>query len=114
MQNSIEDVLIGGNHLTTVLLNNDITPSKIISPDDINDVDLRNVFIAWQAIMNLSNNSVEILTSTEAEQLWKLKPGTVRRACREGRLKARKSAGTWLTTKGEMVKQYGKIPATSS
>ena len=56
----------------------------------------------------------EVITAAEAEQLWRLKPGTVRRACREGRLKARLSAGTWLTTKSEMVKVYGEIPATSS
>lgn len=51
----------------------------------------------------------EVLTSTEAEQLWELAMGTVRRASREGRLEARKSAGTWLTTKSEMIRVYGEV-----
>ncbi len=55
----------------------------------------------------------EVITAPEAEQLWGLRPGTVRRACREKRIKARLSAGTWLTTRAEMIKAYGDPPTPS-
>lgn len=52
---------------------------------------------------------IAVLTASEAEQLWNLKTGTIRKACREKRIEARLSAGTWLTTKSEMIKVYGEI-----
>ncbi len=57
------------------------------------------------------NPLTEVLTAAEAEQLWRLKPGTVRRACREKRIKARQSVGTWLTTKEDMVRVYSDMPS---
>jgi hypothetical protein len=50
----------------------------------------------------------EVLTAKEAEQLYGLKPGTVRRACWEKRIEARKSSGTWLVTRSEMERKYKK------
>ncbi len=50
----IESVLIGGNHLANVLIGNDIMPDEINSYDEIEDVYLRDVWIAWRAIMDLS------------------------------------------------------------
>lgn len=52
----------------------------------------------------------EVLTASEAEKLYNLKSGTVRRACRENRIKARLSNGTWLTTKEEMKRIYVITP----
>lgn len=55
----------------------------------------------------MTNPILEVLTASEAEILWDLKPGTVRRACRENRIEARLSSGTWLTTKIAMTNKYG-------
>lgn len=49
----------------------------------------------------------EVISAAEAEQLWRLKPGTVRKACRERRIQAKLSSGTWLTTRSSMGKHYG-------
>ena len=50
----IENVLIGGNHLANILLNNNIFPDQINTVEEIESLDLRDVWIAWRAIMNLS------------------------------------------------------------
>lgn len=52
----------------------------------------------------------EVISVAEAEKLWRLKPGTVRKACREKRIQARLSEGTWLTTKTATARYYGKAP----
>lgn len=57
----------------------------------------------------MTNSLSEVMTVKEAEDNWGLKPGTVRRACRENRIVSRKSAGTWLTTASEMNKVYGSV-----
>jgi len=51
----------------------------------------------------------ETITAAEAENLWGLRPGTVRRACGEQRIKARKSGKVWLTTKNQMKRVYGSV-----
>lgn len=50
----------------------------------------------------------EVITATEADQLWGLGSGTVRRAIWEGRLTGRKSGGTQLTTITVMTELYGE------
>ncbi len=50
-----DDVLIGGNHLANMLIKNNIMPAEIGGPDEVDDADLRDVWLAWRAIMNLSN-----------------------------------------------------------
>ncbi len=52
----------------------------------------------------------EVLTASEAEQLWLLKPGTVSAACRQGHIEARMSAGTWQTTRAAMTVKYLELP----
>lgn len=52
----------------------------------------------------------EVISAAEAERLWQLKPGTARKACREKRIEARLSGGTWLTTKTAMARYYDKVP----
>jgi hypothetical protein len=58
----------------------------------------------------------EILTASEAEEQFNLKPGTVRAACTRGLLPNdyRKSGNTWLVTKNAMMKKYGLNSTTSS
>lgn len=50
----------------------------------------------------------QIITAREAEQLWNLASGTVRAACGRGVIQGRKSAGTWLVSRSEMKRHYGK------
>jgi len=48
----IRKVLIGGNHLATVLIRFGTMPPEIKNPDEL-DGFLRDVWIAWKAIMDL-------------------------------------------------------------
>jgi len=57
-----------------------------------------------------SNSLDEVLTATEAEQLWGLSVGTVRAACGRGVIVCRKSGGTWLVTRQTMEAHYGECP----
>mgnify|MGYP001289006855 CR=1 FL=1 len=57
----------------------------------------------------------EIMTATEAEKRWGLRPGTVRASCLRGPLSryiekglVRKSGGTWLVAVQAMEETYGK------
>jgi len=55
-----------------------------------------------------------VYTSSEAEEKWGLKSGTVRAACTRGKLKkyigteVKQSGSTWLVTKYVMNKEYGE------
>lgn len=51
------------------------------------------------------------MAATEAATLWGLEASTVKRACQQGRMPARKSGGTWLVTKAGMERVYGPQPA---
>jgi hypothetical protein len=48
-----------------------------------------------------------VITGSEAETLWGLKKGTVRKACREERIRGKLSGKVWLTTLSEMEEHYG-------
>lgn len=54
-----------------------------------------------------------VLTSSEAEQKWGLKDGTVRSACSRGKLKkyigtgVKRTDKTWLVMDWVMEKEYG-------
>ena len=53
----------------------------------------------------------EVLTATEAAELWSLDPSTVKKACQQGRFteqEARKSEGTWLITRAAIMRLYGE------
>ena len=62
----------------------------------------------------MSNILDQVLTASEAEQLWGLSIGTVRAACGRGIIACRKSAGTWMVTRQAMEDHYGEClePAT--
>lgn len=49
----------------------------------------------------------EVLTTTEAGELWELPGDTIKRAALQGRLKARKSGWVWLTTRAAMKEYFG-------
>lgn len=63
----------------------------------------------------------EVMSVTEAAELWGLKPVTVRQACtgysrakpRFTAQEARKSGSTWLITKTGMERVYGLRPELS-
>lgn len=50
----------------------------------------------------------EVLTATEAAELYKLDLTTVKKACQQGRIECRKAKGTWLVTRQAMEEKYGK------
>jgi hypothetical protein len=54
----------------------------------------------------------EVMSSSEAEERWSLKPGTVRAACTRGKLHGKKGVkkigNTWLVTADVMEKYYGE------
>jgi excisionase family DNA binding protein len=50
----------------------------------------------------------DVMSVAEAAALWGLAPVTVRRAIREGRLKATRSASTWLIAYADMQAAYGE------
>ena len=52
----------------------------------------------------------QVLTASEAEQLWGLSVGTVRAACGRGIIACRKSIGTWLVTRQALEAHYGECP----
>ena len=52
----------------------------------------------------------DVITAAEAEELWHFKPGTVRLACAEGRIEAKKMGRDWLTTMTAMRKKYLDLP----
>ena len=52
----------------------------------------------------------EVLTASEAATLWGLDASTVKRACQQGRIEARKSGKVWLVTFVEMERVYGPQP----
>lgn len=59
----------------------------------------------------MSNNCLdEVLTTTEAGELWELPGDTVKRAALQGRLKAKKSGWVWLTTRTAMKEYFGDKP----
>lgn len=49
----------------------------------------------------------EVLTAREAEKLWGLENGTVRAALNREIITGRKSIGTWLVSRKEMMTHYG-------
>lgn len=54
----------------------------------------------------------EILTFTEASNLWKLGDGTLRHAAARGNFmndEIRKSGSTWLVTRDAMIRLYGEL-----
>lgn len=51
------------------------------------------------------------MTSPEAARLWGLHPDSLKKACQQGRISARKSSGTWLVTRTGMERLYGPCPA---
>lgn len=52
----------------------------------------------------------EVLTAAEAASLWRLDDSTVKRACQQERIKARKSGRIWLVTRRDMEEVYGPQP----
>jgi hypothetical protein len=52
------------------------------------------------------SESSQVVTLKEAAEMWNLNDSTLRRAISEGRLTARKSAGTWLVEIADMHKAY--------
>jgi len=44
----------------------------------------------------------QTITLTEAEKIYGVAAGTLRRACWQGRLKARKSGDIWLLSRSEL------------
>ncbi len=51
----ISDVLLGGNHLASLLVDNGIEPDKIRNVNDVRHGPMRDVWTCWRAIMNLAN-----------------------------------------------------------
>jgi len=51
--------------------------------------------------------SEDTLTLKEAENLYGIAADTLRRACWQGRLTARKSGGTWLVLRGDLEAWLG-------
>ncbi|HBC94797.1 MAG TPA: hypothetical protein DCZ10_18340 [Pelotomaculum sp.] len=49
----------------------------------------------------------KVLTSPEAARLWRLHPDSLKKACQQGRITARKSGGTWLVSRTAMERIYG-------
>lgn len=80
--------------------------------EDLNDKNLDADFY-----IHLSKAKVRamdsVMSATEAEEKWNLKPGTVRASCTRGNLKdhkgVRKSGNTWLVTVSAMEDAYGDI-----
>jgi hypothetical protein len=49
----------------------------------------------------------KVITAKEAEKAYRINRVTIARACREGWVKARKSAGTWLIEKASADARWG-------
>ena len=66
----ISMVLIGGNHLANVLLSNGIMPDDIGGAEEIESNDMRDVWIAWRAIMDFSQAQEAISNDKGGNWVW--------------------------------------------
>ncbi len=58
------------------------------------------------------NSIQEVMTATEAAELWVIEAATVKRACQQGKFtkdEARKAKGVWLITRAGMRRVYGPL-----
>jgi len=77
--------------------------------EEFTNEDLNEMFHLY---LSKANAEYYIMSASEAEEKWGLKPGTVRASCTRGKLKdhkgVRKSGNTWLVTVSAMNEVYGK------
>jgi hypothetical protein len=59
-----------------------------------------------------SNTFEDVLTASEVDELWRLRPTTTRKYCIRGHFnskEARKAMGTWLITRKGATRVFGPI-----
>lgn len=66
----------------------------------------------WPTLTIQNYNPIlnEVFSAREAEKLWGLEKGTVRAALNRDIIRGRKSVGTWLVSRSDMVAHYGPQP----